>query len=151
MKYWLYLILLLPLAAQTKQTLPNWVGAGGSYDSADSPKFSSWVAMALPVSTSQQVYSYSMYQILPVSGHVPTISTTTGLATIIRQVGRVTILGLATAGVATTGTAAVGAFAGGGMGVYRFKSGFTLEAGAIVNKSGGAAKPQYLLGGGWTW
>ena len=146
----------LSMAAQTKPTLPNWAGAGAEYGSSDSPHFSGWAALALPVSTAAQAYSFTMYQAIPAAGHVPTISTTTGVATILRTIptkthGAVYFLGLGTAGAAVTGTATTAAFAGGGGAVWHLPSGFTVEVFAIQNKAGAAAKPNVLLGGGWTW
>jgi hypothetical protein len=157
-----FLLLFTSLSCWAQTILPNWAGAGVEYGSS-SPHFSGWAAMALPVSSSAQAYSFTMYQALPVAGKVPTISTTTGLATILRtfeikkaywgkgQGGTIYFIGLGTAGVATSSSSTTAAFAGGGGGVWKFPSGFTLEVFAIQNKAGSSAKPNVLAGGGWTW
>jgi hypothetical protein len=139
----------------TTPALPNWIGLGGGYSSADSPHMGGWAAMALPVSQSQSVYSYTVYEAIPVRGRVPTISTTTGMATILRTLtvnrGTLYVLGLVTAGTAVTATAVTGAFSGGGLGVFKFRNGFTIEAGATAEKAGTGTRPSFKLGGGWTW
>ncbi len=142
------LLLALPACAQ----LPSWAGAGASYG----PHWSGWAALALPVSQTAQVYSFTMYQALPVTGKVPTLSTTTGAATILRTFstkthGTLYVLGLGTAGVSTTSSATTAAFSGGGGGVWRLPSGFTVELFAVQNKTGSGIAPNVLVGGGWTW
>jgi len=146
-----FLFLTLTAAAE----LPSWAGAGFEYQSA-SPHWSGWGAMAVPVSQTAQVYSFSLQQAIPIKGKVPTLSTTTGLAPIVRSFptkahGTLYVVGIGTAGVATTITSVTGAFAGGGGGLFKFPSGFTLEVFAIQNKAGGNAKPNVLAGGGWMW
>lgn len=136
--------------------LPNWAGVGSEYSSSTAPHFTGWAAIALPIVSSEQLYSYSMYQTIPSTGKVPTVSTTTGLATILRTFpipkrGAIYLMGLATAGAANTGTATTGAFAGGGMLVWRKPSGLTFEIGALQTKAGSTAKPLVLGGIGWAW
>jgi hypothetical protein len=144
--------------------LPNWAGMGAAYGPSGSPKTGGWAALALPVSQSQSLYSYSLYSAVPVKGTVPTISTTTGLATVLRTYkvsdrGLIYVLGLVTAGVATTSTATgvgvfsaatVGAFSGGGLAIWKFPNGITLEAGATADKAG-PTSASYKLGLGKTW
>ena len=136
---------------QTK--LPNWAGFGGEYSTSDSPHFSGWAALAVPVSQPAQIYSFSMYQGLIQQGKLVT-STTAGLGTILKtqQLGSATayLIGVGTAGVAN-GTATTAAFSGGGFLVVHFKRGWTLEAGGLQNKTGAGAKPNLLVGGGFTW
>jgi hypothetical protein len=147
------LLLLACVARCQSPKLDNWAGAGAVYSESDTPHFTGWAALAVPVSTAAQAYSFTLYQALPVKGKTPTISTTTGLATILKSYRRLYLLGIATVGAATTSTAATGAFAGGGFLVYRFKAlrWYTAEIGAIQNKAGGAAKPDVLAGLGVTW
>jgi hypothetical protein len=124
------------------------------YASSNSPHFSGWAALALPVSQSAQAYSFTLYQAIP-AGKSVTVSTTTGLGTILRTLptkrGTLYLIGVATAGAATTSTATTGAFAGGGFAVFRFAHGLTIEIGGLQNKAGAAAKPNLLTGAGWTW
>ena len=143
-----------PAPAQSS-SLDNWAGVGSIYNSAYSPHFSGWAALALPVSTTAQTYSFTLYQAVPVAGKTPTISTTTGAATILRTIkiqdGALYLIGLATAGVATSSTATTGAFAGGGGAFLKFATGFTLELVAIQNKAAASASPELLGGIGYTW
>jgi len=128
---------------------------GSGYSSADSPHFGGWAALALPVSQSQGIYSYTLYQAAPVAGRAPTISTTTGVAMILRSFatkrGTLYVLGLTTAGAAVSGTATTGAFSGGGIGVWKFPGGFTVEFGGTAEKAGAGTRPSLKLGGGWSW
>ena len=139
-----------PAPAPTKLTLPDWFGGGAEFG----PHWGSWAALALPMSQSQAIYSYSLYEALLVKGKVPTISTTTGLATILRQYstkkGTLYLLGLATAGAAVTATATTASFSGGGIGVWKFSNGFTLEIGATAEKAGAGTTYNYKAGWGRT-
>ena len=142
----LILLSLLAAIACSAQS-PYWFGAGGGSGTSGGNGLG-WAALAVPIGTSQ-VYSYSAHQI-----QGPHTSTTTGLATIIRQYkagsGTFYLLGLATAGVAQ-GTATTGAFSGGGLGVWRSKSGWTWEIGAIQSKAGTPARAVLLMGFGKCW
>lgn len=149
-------LLSLTLAAQSPApVLQNWAGAGSLYNSSYSPHYSGWAALALPVSATAQAYSFTLYQAVPVSGKTPTISTTTGVATLLRtfkiQDGALYFIGLATAGVATSSTATTGAFAGGGGAFLKWPSGITVELVAIQNKAAGSASPEILAGMGYAW
>jgi len=129
----------------------HWIGAGGGYSSAASPRATGWVSLAILVSQPSQIYSYSSYDLVPVKGHVPMVSARTGAATVLRRLGNLYVLGMATAGAAQTSTATTGAFSGGGIGVYRFRSGFTLELAGRVIKAGSTNAAVYEFGGGWSW
>jgi len=134
--------------------LPNWLGTGGSYSGA-SPHWGGWGAIALPISQGQQIYSYSGYEATAHRHTVPTVSTTTGLATVLRSFTRdktgLYILMLATAGEATSSSATTASFSGGGMALFRFKSGFTLELIVTADKSASPTVPNFKLGSGWAW
>jgi hypothetical protein len=150
------LILLLTFSALAwGQELPNWAGAGTQYGASDSPKWSGWAAMALPISQSQSVYSYTEYQAIPVKGKTPTISTTTGLSTILRtiKIGTKTlyVMGLGTVGAAVSSTATTGSFSGGGGAWLRWPSGFTAEVIMQQSKAAAPAKPDLAAGFGYTW
>ena len=153
-------LLSLTCVAQSPVTAPassldNWAGAGPLYSSSYSPHYSGWAGLALPVSSTAQAYSFTLYQAVPAIGKVPTISTTTGVATILRTIkiqdGAIYFIGLATAGVATSSTATTGAFAGGGGAFLKFATGFTVELVALQNKAAASASPEILAGVGYTW
>jgi hypothetical protein len=141
--------------APASAPLQNWAGLGTQYGTSDSPHFSGWAALALPLSQSQSIYSYTEYMAIPVKGKPPTTSTTTGLATILRtiHIGDKTlyILGLATAGAAVSSTATTGSFQGGGGAFLRWTSGFTVEVVVQQSKAAGPAKPEVLAGVGFAW
>jgi hypothetical protein len=150
-------LLSLTLAAQSPApALPNFAGVGSIYSTTQSPKWSGWAALGLPVSQTGQVYSFTLYQAVPVTGKVvPTISTTTGLATIMRTFkasrGTLFIIALGTAGVSTSTTATTGAFAGGGGAFFKMPSGLVLEVVGIQNKAAGSTSPEILAGLGFAW
>ncbi len=143
------------VAQSPAPALQNWAGVGSLYNSSYSPHYSGWAALALPVSTTAQAYSFTLYQAVPVSGKTPTISTTTGVATILRTFktskGTLFIVGLATAGVSTSSSATTGAFAGGGGALWRWLSGLTAQVFGIQNKAANATGPELLGGLGFTW
>lgn len=157
MKLLLFAALFSPMcvAQSPMPALPNWAGVGSIYNSSYSPHYSGWAALALPVSTTAQAYSFTLYQAVPAQGKTPTISTTTGVATILRSFktsrGTLYFLGLATAGVATSSTSTTGAFAGGGGALWRWLSGLTAQLFGIQNKAASGASPELLGGIGYTW
>jgi hypothetical protein len=144
------------LAMAQPQAPNHWAGCGSQYSSSDSPRWSGWCSVALEISTSQKLYSYSLYQIIPVPGKAPTTSTITGgwLDLKDQSIGRFGSLhvgGLLAAGAAVSSTATTGAFAGGGLGIWVLPSKLTVEFGVIQNKAAANARPQILLGFGRTW
>lgn len=144
-------VLVLSGGVSWSQSLPqNWVGAGSGYSSSGSPKVTGWVSLAVLVSQSQQLYSYSTYDVLPVKGGVPTTSARTGLATVIRHYGMVSILAFGNIGMEQNSTSIAGAFSGGGFAVAQFKSGLTFEVGARIVTSGGKTASPIEAGFGWT-
>jgi hypothetical protein len=80
------------------------------------------MSLVIAVNKANAIYSYSSYDVQPVAGKIPMTSARTGVATILKQIGPVYVLGLATAGGAATSTATTGSFAGGGAVVYRYKT-----------------------------
>lgn len=146
----LLFLLAIPLAAQT---LPNWFGAGTSYDSSQSPHYSSWAAAAFPVSNQAQLYSFTGWQLVWVAGKLTT-STTTGLSTTLKTIkGKsetFTLNALGTGGV-STGAVTTSAFSLGGGGWFTMKNGLTLEVMALQSKTGPAIRPQVLAGLGYSW
>lgn len=96
-----------------------------------------------------QIYSYSTFDLAKTS------DIRTGLATVLKTMGPVYLLGYMNAGVSTSATGSTtqtlgGSFALGGIGVLKFKNGITLEAGCrSVKDSGGKAHMVFELGWGF--
>jgi hypothetical protein len=137
--------------AQTVGTmLPDWYGGGAGFG----PHWSSWAALAMPLSQSQAVYSYTLYESVLHKGTVPTTNTTTGLATILRTYkttrGTLYVFALATAGSSVTSTATTAAFSGGGFALWQFKNGYTAEFLASEQTAGGVVTRTFKLGWGKT-
>jgi hypothetical protein len=141
-------------APAPSSSLDNWAGVGSIYNSSGSPRWSGYVALAVPVSAAAQVYSFSLDQWTFVDGKLVN-STTTGVATILREFktrfGTLFVLGLGTAGVSTGSTSTTGAFAGGGGALWRWLSGLTAQLFGIQNKVANAVGPELLGGIGYTW
>ncbi len=130
-----------------------WAGAGGAWNSTARPQVTGWVSYAVLLSEKGQVYSYTSQDLIPLRvNHLLTIqsSTRTGLATVFKQLGPITILAYGDAGIASIGTVTGGAFAGGGIAVIRLgKTNWTIEAGARLLKSSvGGEQPIYTIGWG---
>ena len=136
---WMFIAIAALGAGACAQTLPaDWVGAGAGYNPGGSPKATAWASLAILVSESSQVYSYSTYDVVPQRGAVPVTSARTGAATLLRAFGRsVYLLGFATIGASTSGTATAGSVSGGGILVYRFKPDWTVEC--VVRAVNGSA------------
>jgi hypothetical protein len=120
------------------QTIPsNWVGVGAGYNPTGSPKVTAWTSLAIVVNEGSQLYSYSTYDVIPQRGAVPVTSLRTGVATVLRRFGpSLYLLGFATVGAATSSTATTGSVSGGGILLYQFKPGWTVEGGVrAVNGS----------------
>ena len=156
-------LLLAPLALCGQSAPPSpappvslppakWAGCGATFAN---PGWLGWCALAMPVVASQGVYSWTMYQLVPVNRHPPTVSTTTGPGIILRSFkgsrGTLDLLGIGAAGVAVTSSATTGAFSGGGVALWKAKSGWTFEFGFLENKAGASVKPQWIGGPGLTW
>lgn len=146
------LVLLFLVLSLGAQTLPNyWLGAGLGYNSKGSPKTTEWASFAALVNQTGQIYSYSSYDASFGKGRVLTTSTRTGVATVLKQYGRLYILGFGQAGTAQTNGAFTSSFSGGGMAFYRRKNDFTFEFGARIEKNGSISSPRYEFGAGKVW
>lgn len=149
-----FLLAVFTGAAQTNVAppLPNhWIGLGIGYNASGSPHTTGLISLALCINQTNQIYSYSTYEALPSKKGVPTLSTRTGLATVLRQFGPVYLLGLGTVGVAQTGTAVTSSFSGGGILMQRFHTDYTLGFGARFAKAGNFSQPIYEILFGRTW
>jgi hypothetical protein len=92
----------------------NWGGAGAAYNSFVKPPLSGWISLANFISDKGPVDSFSTIDITSARTKPFTSQTSvgTGLATVIRQFGPVTILGFGVAGASMVATNLGGAFAG---------------------------------------
>ena len=147
------LLILWISAPLIAQQLPNWFGLGSSYDSSQSPHYSSWAAAAFPVSNQAQLYSFTAWQLVFVDKKLTT-STTTGLSTTLKTIKRKSatfeLNALGTGGV-STGTITTSAFSlGGGAWVF-WPNGFTVEVMGVQSKNANAVRPQVLAGFGYSW
>jgi hypothetical protein len=133
--------LALSACAGAQAIPPNWVGAGGGYDPGGSPRVTAWESLAIVVNEASQLYSYSTYDVIPQRNAVPVTSARTG--------GAVYLLGFATIGAATSNSATTGSFSGGGILLYRFKPGWTVE-GAVRAVNGSATSKVMEFGFGKT-
>jgi hypothetical protein len=150
MRY-LLLILSMPLGAQS---FPTWVGVGALYTGEQSPHYSGWAAVALPVGT-QGLYSWSMDQIIPNKKTTPTTETSTGAALVLRTfaVGKVNVdlVGIATIGSAISSVSVTAALSGGGGLMFHSKSPtLAYWVGYLMTKANGVTVPEYMTGVGLT-
>src|ERR1035438_10536714 len=98
----------LPLIAQTAPVAPAAMAhAAGCGANFSSPGWLGYCYLAIPVSASQGLYSWTMYQFIPNAGRVPSTVTSTGAALILRSFtfsrGTLDILGVGAIGAAVTG------------------------------------------------
>lgn len=123
----------------------SWMGAGGGWNKASTPQIAGWASYAKLISTKSQTYSFTSWDITSVKGpnFVSQSSARTGLATLIKQVGPVSVLGFGDAGMATS-SGLGGAFSGGGIAVIKLgKTNFTIELAVRVLKV--ASQPNQMV------
>lgn len=142
-------------ACFAQSALPqNWAGVGAGLNQASRPPVAGWFSYATLISQSGQLYSFSTHDVFLSQAKPYTVQTSvrTGLATVLRTIGPLVVLGLGDAGLAAGGTSVGGAFSGGGIGVLRLgKTSWTIAAGARVLKtSTGGSQTVYELGLGRT-
>lgn len=134
-----------PLFCQVK--LPNWGGAGAMFSN---PGWSGIAALAVPVSNSAGLYSFTLYQESLLHGKLAT-TTSTGLDEIVRTVvtkhGTFMLHGILTFGATTTSSATTGSFPYGGGGTFAFKG---WAPGLFVIKNA-TAHPSAVIVIGRTW
>lgn len=136
------LILLLALASGIgwgQVALPqNWAGAGTAYNSESRPAVAGWFSYATSISQKAQLYSFTSHDVFVSSAKPYTVQTSvrSGLATVVRTLGPVIVLGFCDAGFAAGGTNVGGSFSGGGIGIIRLgKTDWTIALAARVVKS----------------
>jgi hypothetical protein len=135
------LLLATAMAAFAQTPLPsNWIGAGIALSQETSPQINGWASYAALVSRSGGIYSFSSYDVMPVTqGGKFTIQTSTrsGFALVIRTLGPITILGFGDGGIAASSLATTGAYSGGGIAVWKLGStAWTMEVAARRIKTG---------------
>lgn len=111
-----------PVAAAAPALPNNWYGAFASYNSTASPGIAAGFTEASLMSSTQQLYSYSTYDITLIKqpkgsaqAYTYQSSPRTGMAVILKSFGRLHIIGFGNIGVATTGSNASFASSGGGL------------------------------------
>lgn len=118
--------------------LPNqWMGAGAAWNQNTTPQIAGWASYAKLVSAKGQTYSFTSWDITSSKAKPYTAQTSarTGLATVIRQFGPITLLGFGDAGMATSVSNFAGAFSGGGIVAIKLgKTDFTINLAARVIK-----------------
>lgn len=123
----------LALRAQAPPALPQaWAGAGAAYNAYAGPPVNGWASYALLISAKAQVYSFTTHDLTSSTAKPYTVQTSvrSGLATVLRTLGPIVILGFGDAGLAAAGTSAGSAFSGGGVGLIRLgKTQWTIALG----------------------
>jgi hypothetical protein len=147
--------LALALCARAQTALPqNWAGAGAALNQSSKPPVAGWFAYATLISEKGQLYSISTHDVFLSSTKPYTVqsSARTGLATVLRTIGPLVVLGLGDAGMVAGGTALGGAFSAGGIGVLRLgKTNWTIALGArVIKTSTGGNQNVYEFGTGRT-
>ena len=130
MKIIVSLLLACGLAAAQQGLPQDFVGACGSYGASANSHGSCFTAAFL-VNASQQLYSYSSYDISFRKG-VATAATRTGFATVIRRLGPISILAIGMAGGQSSQSATQASVAG------------AVAAAIPLGKSGWYAMGEYL-------
>lgn len=145
-----------PLLAQIDRPLPNnWAGTGAAYASFARPPVSGWFSYAVLVSEKGALYSFTTHDITSSKTRPYTIQTSvrTGLATLIRRIGPIALLGFGDAGMAGAAESLGAAFSGGGIGILQIgRTNWTLEiAVRRIKTTIGASQSVYEFGAGRTW
>ena len=114
---------------------PNWYGAGAAWNQMASPQINGWASYAHLLTAKGPVYSFTSWDVTsaksPDHKFTPQTSTRTGLATVIRKIGPVTVIGLVDGGMAAASSNVSGAFSGGGVGIITLgKSSWNIVVGA---------------------
>lgn len=122
----------------------DWLGAGANYAQ---PQVSGWAAYAKLLSPSGPVYSFSEITFTAPKGKLQT-TTTTGVATLVAQHGKLKVFGFGNVGAATSAVTTGAAYAGGGVGIYELKNGFNIAVGAQFLKSNAGNQTIYSFGVG---
>lgn len=142
--------------AQTAPALPNnWAGAGAAYTNFVNPPISGWFSYAVLLSERGALYSFTTHDITSSRTKPYTIQTSirTGLATLVRRIGPIAMLGFGDAGVAGAGESIGGAFSGGGIGILQIgRTNWTLEiAVRRIKTTIGETQSVFEFGAGRVW
>jgi hypothetical protein len=124
----------------------NWGGCGAAYNGS---RVSNWCSVAVLVAPSQQLYSYTTYDVAIAHG-VPTTSVRTGFAPILRHytLGKnwdLALIGMATMGTSQTAVNLFGSLSGGGQLMIRYHQRVTFQLG--VRQATGPAPGPYIEAG----
>lgn len=123
-------LLALPAFAQHPS---DWVAAGVAYNQYASPQINGIAVYAHKIGGDDHaVYSFTSISFISTSSKPYRVSTVTetGVAPLVRTIGRISVYGIATGGVATSavpdGTNVAAAFSGGGLAQITIGSGWTV-------------------------
>lgn len=149
----LLLVFLPQMRAQNAQLPANWAGAGAAYNGYSRPQVNGWASYAkLLTEKGGGLYSFTSWDVTSARTKPFTTQTSarTGIATIVKQVGPIYVLGFGDAGMASSSDGFGGAFSGGGIGVWKIgKTSFTFVAAArVLRVSNGATQTVYEVGFG---
>lgn len=133
----------------------NWAGFGAALNLASKPPVAGWYSYATLLSSKGQIYSFSTHDVLlsPQKPYRLLDSARTGAATVLRQFGPVTILGLGDIGMVASGASVGGAFSGGGLALVKLgKTNWDIVVGArVIKTSGNGNQDIYEIGLGRSW
>lgn len=149
------LLLMSAVCCLAQSTLPsNWAGIGALYNPGGG-KATGWASYAKLVDPKSGTYFFTTEDVMPVKGPPFQLQTSVrvGVATIMKDLGPVKILGIVDGGGATVGGSSSGAASGGGIAVWQFNSGWNLMLGLRVLKTAfvSGTPKLYEIGFGRTW
>ncbi len=135
----------------------NWAGGGAIYDPS-ARKATGWFSFAHLLDAKSGTYLFTTEDVTPVKATTSTpftvqTSVRIGVATILKEFGRLKILGLMDGGGATIGSSSSGAASGGTIATLRIKTSFQIMGGFRVLKTTlvpGTPK-LYEMGFGYSW
>ncbi len=125
-------------AAERAVTPSWWYGTGAGWNSYAAPEVNAWFSYGTLVSKKRELYVITSWDATSAKEQSYAVQTSvrTGLATIVKRMGPVTVVGLGEMGAAASGSNLGVAFGTGGLGVMRLgKTDWTLVFGARVIKT----------------
>ncbi len=134
------------------QSPENFAAAGGAFNQSSKPPLAGWFSYGVKISDKGMLFSFTTHDVLLSQAKPYTVQTSvrTGLATVLRTLGPIIILGLGDAGMAAGGTSVGGAFSGGGIGIIRLgKTNWAIALGGrVIKTANGGSQTVYELGFG---
>jgi len=151
----LILILLGIAGLASAQPAPTgFVAAGAGWNPYTTPQASGWFSYAYLINDKQELYWYTTEDITSASKRPFTIQTSirTGIATPLKKMGRLTVMGLVDIGGASSTITTSGAASAGSVGLFRmFKNVYAVAGFRILKISSISGTPKlYQAGLGYT-